>query len=330
MEYPRRALIVERCLAAALLAAALATAGVESRSTFAVSARAGRPWLAWIAARERGAASAPFLHLAIYEPSRRRLAVVHVPGDLKLEGRRTLERAYFDAFQETGDAGAAARAAEDLAEARLRELSPEPIPAISARLAVEIAPTSPEDEPALETARELKARGRRFRTWPALARRAAAGAPSGDGAAADALFFALDLRRAPEENAVPARLPVDDSAAELLGRLLAAENLPSDGRATTVEVLNGAGEAGLASRAAKVLRSRGVDVLATGGVPPRARTLVYDRVGNFARAAGARAALGCPSARTITRLDASRAVDASVELGADCAGSFSAGGVRQP
>ena len=73
MEHSRRALIVERMLAAALLAAALGTAWLERGSTFAARAREGRPWLAWVEARERGRPGTPSLHLAIEETARRRL-----------------------------------------------------------------------------------------------------------------------------------------------------------------------------------------------------------------------------------------------------------------
>lgn len=332
MEYARRALIVERALAGALLASALGAAWAERGSTLAARVSDGRPWVAWVEARERGRAAPPSFQLAVYEPTARRLRLVHVPGELKLEakGRRTLERAYLEALKETEDPDAAARAAEDLAEARLRELSPEPVPGIAARLVVEIPPTSPEDEPSLEAARELKARSRRPRTWFALARRAARGLRAGDRSGIDALLFALELRRTPVESLEPARLPADDSAPAFLGRLLAPEEGPGDGRASIVEVLNGAGAPGLASRAAKVLRSKGVDVLTTGSGPSRARTLVYDRVGDFGRAEKARAALGCPEARTVTRLDPSRAVDVSIELGGDCAATFGPGDGREP
>ena len=332
MEYSRRALIVERLLAVALLAAALGAAWAESGSTLAARVREGRPWLAWLEARERGHAAPPSLQLAVYDPVARRLRLIHVPGELKLEpkGRRTLERAYLEALKQTEDPEAAARAAEDLAEVRLRELSPEPIPAISARLVVEIPPLAPEDEASLEAARELKARGRRFRTWFALARRAGRGFLN-KHPELDPLLFALELRRVPVERIEPARLPTDDLAAGFLGRALAAEERPEDGRAATVEVLNGAGVPGLASRAAKVLRLRGVDVFpTTGSTNSRARTLVYDRVGDFARAEKTRVALGCPSARTVTRLDPSRAVDVSIALGADCAATFGPGEGRKP
>ncbi|HXT02018.1 MAG TPA: LytR C-terminal domain-containing protein [Elusimicrobiota bacterium] len=338
MEHPRRALIVENgaivehLLAAALLAAALGAAWAESGSTLAARVREGRPWLAWVEARERGRPAPPSLLLAVYDPVPRRLRLIHVPGDLKLEpkGRRTLERAYLEALKQTEDPDAAARAAEDLAEAHLRELSPEPVPAVSARLVIELAPLEPEDEPSLEAARELKARGRRFRTWLALTRRAFRGLLDRDRSGLDALLFALELRRVPLEKLEPARLPADDLAPDFLGRLLSTEPPPENARPATAEVLNGAGAPGLASRAAKVLRSKGVDVLTTASAPPRARTLVYDRIGDFARAEKARAALGCPDARTATRLDPSRAVDVSVELGLDCASDFGTGESREP
>ena len=87
------------------------------------------------------------------------------------------------------------------------------------------------------------------------------------------------------------------------------------------EVLNGAGVDGLAAHVKKMLRLKGVDVIETGGAPrPRERTVVYDRIGEFARAEAVRAMLGCRDARTVTRVDPSRAVDVSVELGTDCAG----------
>jgi hypothetical protein len=331
MEYPRRALIVERLLAAALLAAALGAAWAVSASTLAARVREGRPWLAWVEARERGSSAPPSLELALYDPTARRLRLIHVPGDLKLEpkSRRTLERAYLEALKGTGDPDAAARAAEDLAEARLRELSPEPIPEVSGRLTIDLAPLSAEDEPSLEAARELKARGRRFRTWLRLARRAARGFFN-KRPELDDLLFALELRRVPVERLEPARLPSDDLAPGFLGRLLATDEPPENGRTPTAEVLNGAGAPGLASRAAKVLRSQGVDVLTTGSVPERERTLVYDRVGDFARAEKARAALDCPDARTVTRLDPSRAVDVSIALGSDCVATFGTGDSREP
>jgi methyl coenzyme M reductase alpha subunit len=58
--------------------------------------------------------------------------------------------------------------------------------------------------------------------------------------------------------------------------------------------------------------------MSLGQTRPRLRTVVYDRTGDFDRAARVRAALGCPTAIATTRIDALRGVDASVELGGDC------------
>ena len=193
-----------------------------------------------------------------------------------------------------------------------------------------VPPGESEDEPALAAARALKARNRRPRAWLALARGAWRGLRGGDRTALDPLLFALELRRTPFEGIAPARLPDDALAPALLGRLLRTEAPDADAHATTAEVLNGAGAPGLATRAAKMLRLKGVDVLTTGGTRPRERTLVYDRVGEFRRAAAALAALGCPTARALTRVDPSRVVDVSVELGADCAGAFGPGESREP
>ena len=86
----------------------------------------------------------------------------------------------------------------------------------------------------------------------------------------------------------------------------------------------------LASRAVKMLRFKGVDVLSTATEGGRERTLVYDRVGDFRRAAETLRSLGCPSARAVTRVDPSRVVDVSISLGADCAGAFGPGASREP
>ena len=300
-------MIVERVLAALALALALGAAWAESGSELAARIRDARPWAAWLEAREPVITAVPSFHLAVYDPARRRLSVLHLPGSLRLEGRRTLERVYLDALKASGSLDDAARAAEDLAAKRLAELSPEPLPAPSARLQVRLAPLAAQDEPSVEASRALKARARSPRAWLSLLR-----------GPLDSLLLAVELRRVPVESLRPAVLPEDAAAVELLGSILSGEDPPPGGKATTAEVLNATDEPGLASRASKMLRLKGVDVMAMGRARMRARTLVYDRAGDFGRAAEARAALPCPSARVVTRLDPSRAVDVSVELGDDC------------
>jgi hypothetical protein len=329
MELARRAVNVERALGAAAVAAALAAAWGQSGAPLERRAREGRPWLAWVEARERGAAAPEFL-LAAYDSASRRLSLLDVPPETKLEPRRSVERAYIEALTAADDDSAAARASEGLIEARLRALSPEPIPAVDGRLGVELPPLGDGDEAAVEAAAALKSAARSPRAWARALSAAAAGLCRGDRASLDAVLFDLELRRVPLERIEAARLPDDAQAPALLARLFAAEPAPTDGRGVTAEVLNGSAETGLARRAEKMLRWRGIDVLATGAGRPRARTLVYDRVGDFRRAALVRAALACPSARAVTRVDPARAVDVSVELGTDCAAALGPGDAPQP
>jgi hypothetical protein len=321
MEFPRAALNVQRGLALALLAAVLGVAVVERASPLASRVRAGAPWPFWLAVREPGRAAPPSFHLGVYHPVRRVLVLIHVPETAKLQGKLTAARAYADALRATDDAAAAARAVEDLAQIKLSALSPEPLNWEGAgRLELALEAGDDEEEAAVSAARALKERGRSPRSlWP-LARRAASGLLKGDKAAADALLLTLELRRTPLESLQPALLPDDAPAASFLARAFAASPEPrADDKAIVVEVLNGTDSAGLAAQAAKVLRLRGVDVMALGQAPrPRSRTVVYDRIGDFERAARVRAALGCPTAIAATRIDPLRGVDASVELGGDC------------
>ncbi|MDE2490994.1 MAG: hypothetical protein KGM24_09100, partial [Elusimicrobia bacterium] len=203
MELAGRALRLERALAALLAAAVLAAAWAQAGSPLAERIRSGRPWLAWVAAREPGV-PVPTFHLAVYDPARRRLILLHVPGDEKVDGRRTLDETYRRALKGAKDPAAAESAAEDLAQSFLAALSPEPIPEISARLELPIHSLADEDEPALEAVRALKARTRSARAWAAWTAAAARGLLRGDRAALDPLLFALELRRVPADSLEPA------------------------------------------------------------------------------------------------------------------------------
>lgn len=319
MGFSERALTLQRAFAALVAAASLFASWVEHGSPLAAKARSGRPYLFWVAAREEHA-PAPRLHLAVYDPLRRSLCVLFVPEDARLEDKRSVGKAFVEALRARDDYGAAVRAAEDLAGAKLAALSPEPADWGGAgRLSLEVGEPDEESEPPLRAALALKTRLRSPRTWADLARSAFRGLAAGDRAAADPLLLALELRRVPLERVRPAWLPPDALAAPLLGRVLAGEDAAPREGATLAEVLNGAGVDGLAAQAKKMLRLRGVDVVeARGSARRRERTVVYDRVGDFARAEAVRSALGCRKARTVTRLDPARAVDVSVELGADC------------
>lgn len=323
MEFPPRALAIQRALAIFLLAAALAASVVERSSRLSSRVRAGKPWPFWLAVREPGGSALPAVHLGVYDPVRRSLVLIHVPEQTKIQGKLTLAKAYANALRAVDDETAATRAVEDLSQEKLAALALEPLAWDTAgRLAMRLPAGEEEDEPAVAAAAALKMRGRSARALLGLAREAFRGLRAGDKNAADALLLTLELRRAPLENLEPALLPDDASAPAFLARAFApreAATKEENSKAVVAEVLNGTDVQGLASQASKILRSKGVDVMEIKQASrPRSRTVVYDRTGDFSRAARVRAALGCPTAITATRIDPLRGVDASVELGSDC------------
>lgn len=129
---------------------------------------------------------------------------------------------------------------------------------------------------------------------------------AGAGLAVLALLYGLAAR-----TFVPRAAPVEAGA---LGMV--------DGDRIQLEVLNGAGVAGLAASATRFLRGPGLefDVVAQGNAPDDApETLVLDRVGDPARAGRVATALGLPDDRVRPDVDPARLVDVSVVLGADYA-----------
>jgi len=90
-----------------------------------------------------------------------------------------------------------------------------------------------------------------------------------------------------------------------------------DAEPLRVEVLNGAGKAGLARTATQVLRGEGFDVVFYGnaGRFDHERSVVLDRIGDGAAAQTVAAALGIDSVDAAP--DASLLLDVSVILGSD-------------
>jgi hypothetical protein len=87
---------------------------------------------------------------------------------------------------------------------------------------------------------------------------------------------------------------------------------PAIGR---VEVLNGSGRTGMARVATERLRTGGYDVVYLGNAPAADSSSVIDRVGRPEIARGAASRLGI--ARTLTAVDTTLYVDATVVIGAD-------------
>ena len=154
MEFPRTALNIQRALALLMLASALGVAVVERRSPFASRLRGNAPWPFWLSVREPGRATAPELHLGVYNPLRRTLVLIHIPETTRLEGKLTAARAYMDALRATDDESSASRAVEDLAQIKMSALSLEPIAWEGAgRLTLELEAGEEDDEPAVAAAR---------------------------------------------------------------------------------------------------------------------------------------------------------------------------------
>ncbi len=127
MEFPPRALIIQRVLAVLLLAAALAAAFVERSSPLSSRVRDGKPWPFWLSVREPGGSAVPAVHLGVYDPVRRSLVLIHIPEQTKIQGKLTLGKAYANALRAVDDEAAATRAVEDLSREKLASLSLEPL-----------------------------------------------------------------------------------------------------------------------------------------------------------------------------------------------------------
>ena len=128
---------------------------------------------------------------------------------------------------------------------------------------------------------------------------------AGAGLAAVVLLYGLAQR-----NLVPRTEPAREAnPAGLVGPVL------------QIEVRNGAGVEGLAATAARYLRRRGFDVVASGNWTSLdvGESFVADRAGDPAAAGRVAAALGLPPARVRPLPDSGAFVDAAVVLGRDYA-----------
>jgi hypothetical protein len=307
MERARKLTLLERALAVALLALALAAAALERRSTVATAVREGRPWSCWLALDAPGSAL-PQLFLAYYVPRGRSVDLIHVPQTTKLPDGSTLSRAYAAAKRDGGSDDDAAKAMADAAQA-LVEGGPH----------FHRAAMAGTDEAPVAARLWLARRTRGGAFW-----RAALFGGNGSGLERFELFrIGLELHGMEDDHIRAAYLPGAEEIPSYFARLR-GDSSPDEARETsrgdvTVEVLNATPKSGVANRITKVLRSRGADVMSTGNAAaPQPRTVVYDRVGRPELAARVKRMLGCPSAETVTQIDAKRLVDVSVVLADDC------------
>lgn len=306
---------LERALVALLMAAVLATAWAESRSSLAQAVRAGRPWLFWLAVAEKREGVAPRLTLGLYRPDRRTVDLILVPGATLIAGERTLEQVYEGFLKEDGSEKEAARQTAEAASAALAPDLPSIGLADSAFLYAEnVSPAaaSPDEAALFDAENWLEARVAGVGFWRSLF----------SPRELPRLRLLAEFKRLRPEGIRPAELPPAPLRREFLARLLSQEPLAPPGETPiVVEVLNASDAKGIASQAAKILRLAGADVVSVGNAAPEdraSRTVVYDRSGRVENAFWVRARLNCPRARVATRLRERRLADATVVLAGDC------------
>ncbi len=288
----------ERWLAAAVLAATILTAAVESRSALSTAIREGRPW---VFEMELGGED-PGRFAAIYEPYVPALELVALP--------ETRYRSFKD--QEARE------------NALLKEIAGRaPSSGTPARL-VWNAPGWPALHPLRPVAGALWARQRSRRSyfWRALllgrglpsVRRDLS--PGSRPSAWDSFLLGLELGRVQPDLIQGAFLPPADLREGFIARSLRpAFWRPVHGRPIACEVLNSSGRAGLAAEATKILRSGGVDVVNYGNFKAAfPGTVIYDRKGRIGNALRVSRVLG-GDAQIVSEIPPNPWLDVSVVLG---------------
>ncbi|MHB2026661.1 MAG: LytR C-terminal domain-containing protein [Elusimicrobiota bacterium] len=315
MEWPHRLILLERALAAALIAAALGAVVLESRSPLARAARAQKPWLFFLSQENRGnhssvspdSAVSPPLFLGVYDPRKPRLTLVYIPEDALFHGHKTPGRIYRQALKQKKSTRAAARGE---ASGVMNLLSS--IPALQGLDPVFIKGFKNHNSPRRPELSALSWAQSPF--WNLLAR------ASGPGLI-ERILLAAKIQALAKNRLVTAWLPDNNNDRyDFFGRLMSGNEPAPPHGPITVEIFNAAGIPGLAYAAAKVLRSRGADVVGSNNAPPQSSgTVVYDRTGRIENAWAVRKMLDCGRADAMTRVDTQRLVDVSVVLSRDCA-----------
>lgn len=304
--------------ALALLLPALAAAVLELSSPFCAQLRAGRPAAGLVALRTAGSdpSSSPALYAAVFGPASRTLDLLELPASTPVPGG-TLASAC-RAAGPRACAGAMAEAARGFLDGQPGWAWRTPPPFL---LEIDLPPGAASDPFAAATRltaavsdplfvarlplrlRTLRAIRRQGLGRYDLLRLLLAGARLRPGGVA--------LARLSDSRLAPSMLA--GIAARLEGRALAEAPL-------TVEVLNASASGGVALRATKILRWRGIDVVHFGNAPteePRVRVVV--RSGRSEAAAEVLDALGCPDAEVLTELEPEPRAALSLVVGDDYA-----------
>jgi hypothetical protein len=116
-----------------------------------------------------------------------------------------------------------------------------------------------------------------------------------------------------------AEVPTNESATSTAAQGTTDEHAQVKSKAVRVEVLNGAGVAKLASKAADFLRGKGFDVVQTGNAPHSnfKKSIVQDRLGDIQKAQQVAAALGIGESGIIQQKNPQLYLDVTVIIGQD-------------
>jgi len=310
---------------AASLAATSAAAWRDARSPLSDALRSGLPFtgLVTLRAAERGASVPPAAYVVLHDPLRGTVDLIETPPQhpAGAEGS-TLADVYGRAYLASGDPRKAGKTMAEAAAAALTRRRTWPPGAPTAPLyRVELDPAPAEALSGPEgLKRALLARTADPLFWlrlPALLRRRSGAAP--ELSAYDAWTLAREASALSPGGVRLARLSDAAGAAEFVARAVSPS--AAEAPARTVEVLNSSGDLGVALKATKILRWRGVDVIHFGNSrgPESASTRFVDRTGRPEAAEAVRRALDCPDAEVLTEVESSPRASVSVILGRDYA-----------
>jgi hypothetical protein len=138
-----------------------------------------------------------------------------------------------------------------------------------------------------------------------------------------ALVISLIVRLNSSSNSSPGQEPTAEATvgetAPSANSAAVDEHAQVKSKAVRVEVLNGAGVAKLASKAADFLRAKGFDVVQTGNAPHSnfKKSIVQDRLGDLQKAQQVAAALGIGESGIIQQKNPQLYLDVTVIIGQD-------------
>jgi len=299
-----------KALALGALAAVAAAAALDARSATASAIREGAPTALLVRSRAAGVSdkNPPDLVLLLYRPAEKTLDIDAIDPSypVRVEGD-SVATVYARDYARTRDRSSAGCAAAEAAAAALAREARWPTETRVLHLERQ-SPWAP--DPATLKSRLVAWIGSPW-FWTGAPSILRAHRAAGLDHAYDSLVLLSALRRIDPGHVRPARV-------SSLGGLPPAFEDPAAVAHRTVEILNASDSLGVALKATKVLRWRGIDVVHFGNAPRRgAVTRFIDHVGDRAAAKAAAGALGCPEPEVVTEFEQSPRATLTILLGRD-------------